>query len=54
MSEEEVVDWAVPVARKLIPRNTIPPVGIKPSISKVRQFGQQIKYAFPDEIPLDS
>lgn len=42
MSEEEVVNWPVPVASKLIPGDAIPPVCVKSTIRKIREFGEEI------------
>lgn len=43
MTQQEVVDGAIPVASELIPGNGIPPVRIKSSISKSSEFSQGIE-----------
>lgn len=43
VTEEEIVYRTIPIASKLVPRDTVPPVGVKASVGKVGQFGKKVK-----------
>lgn len=51
VSEKKVVDWTVPVASVLIPRDTIPPRIIETSVCKISEFREYVEDSLPDEIP---
>lgn len=43
VSEEEVVNGAIPVASELIPGRGIPPVGVEAAVGEHRQFREDIE-----------
>lgn len=51
VSEEEIVNWAVPIASELIPGSRVPPRFVETSIGIAGQFGEEIEDAFPNNIP---
>jgi hypothetical protein len=51
VAEEEVVNWTVPIACELIPRYTVPPVCIEPTIREVGEFCKKVQDTLPDNVP---
>ena len=49
VAEEEIVDWAVPIASKLIPGNAVPPICIEATI---REIGEPVGYRNKNGFPL--
>ena len=43
VSEEEVVNGAIPVASELVPGRGIPPVGVEAAVGEHRQFGEDVE-----------
>lgn len=43
VSEEEVVNGAIPVASELVPGSGIPPVGVEAAVGEHRQFREDIE-----------
>lgn len=43
VSKQEIMHWPVPIASKLVPRDRVPPVGIKSTVSESGDFGQGIQ-----------
>lgn len=43
VSEEEVVNGAIPVASELVPGGGIPPVGVEAAVGEHCQFGEDIE-----------
>lgn len=52
MLTQEIMHWAIPVPRKLIPGDTIPPIRVEATISEIGELSQNIEHAFPNQIPL--
>jgi hypothetical protein len=51
VAKEEVVDWSVPIAGELIPRNAVPPICVKATVREVGEFCEKVQNTFPDNIP---
>ena len=51
VAKEEVMDWPVPIAGKLVPGDAVPPVCVEPTIRKVGEFCDKIEDTLPDDIP---
>lgn len=43
VSEEEVVNGAIPVASELVPGRGIPPIGVEAAVGEHRQFRKDIE-----------
>lgn len=43
VAQEEVVHGAIPVARKLVPRGAVPPVGVEATVGEHGQLSEDIE-----------
>lgn len=43
VSQQECVHGAVPVARELVPRRAVPPVGVEAAVGEEGEFGQNVE-----------
>ena len=51
MTQQEIVYRTVPVARKLVPRHAVPPIGIETAVREVGELREEVENAFPDYVP---
>ena len=43
MAQEESVHGAVPIARELVPRGAVPPIGVEATVGKAGEFGEDVE-----------
>jgi hypothetical protein len=51
VSEQEIVNWPIPVASILVPGNAIPPITVETSVGETCELRQNIQTALPNHIP---